>query len=456
MRSRKGPLALLLVLSLVVAACAGTEEGESDTTTTAAESPATTDAGESPDTTMDDSVSGGEFEGEEITLLIHPTLFAAAGGEEGLVPEFEDMTGADVEVVTAGVNEYIAAAMVEFAAGTGRYDVIAMENSHLSDEAKSHLLDVAPYIAETSEEWNYDDFPESLKAPVTDDAGTVVGIPYRFAANALYYRADLFEEAGVEVPTTFDEMLAVGEAVKAATGVTPWVQRGLAEEIVHDWLNFFYGHGGQMLSDDNSSCMVNSDAGIAAAEFYRELLANELVPTDLLSISRDDYIARMQRGEVAAGVYFAPYWGRLVDPEESTVSDQMAYALQPTAPGVEPGRTRAAGWYLSVSGDTQSPDASWALVEYITSSENLLRGALEWANAPVRLSTYADPSFVEQFPVAEIWSQALAASAVDPAVPGMPEIVDILSEQIASIVRGEKSAQEGLDAACEGINSVLG
>lgn len=451
MRPRTLSIALWLVVALLAAACSGDDSSDgteadvgSDTTTAPTDSDTT-------DTTSDDE--GGD---EELTLLIHPTLYAATGGDGGMVDEYEEATGVDVEVVTAGVNEYIAAAMVEFAAGSGRFDVIAMENSHITELVVPGLLDLSSYVEAAPDEWDYDGFPESLKGPVTLDDGSVIGIPYRFAGQGFYYRTDLFEQAGVEPPATFDEWLTVAETVKAETGVTPIVQRGVGEEIVHDWLNFLYGHGGHVLTDDFSACAVNSAEGVAAAEFYRHLLANELVPVDLLSLGRDDYIARMQSGDVTSGVYYAPYWGRLVDEAESTVSDQMSYALPPTAAGVEPGKARAAGWYLSVAADTQHPDASWNLVQHITSPENDLRGAIEFANAPVRASTYEDPTFLDAFPLAGAWSDALGVAEVDPAVPGMPEIVDILSEHLASIVQGDVSAQDGLDTACESIQSVLG
>lgn len=442
-------VSLFVVIALVATACGDGGAGVDTTTRDGA-----TETTSSPDQA---TTTVGEPEGDaELTLLMHPTLYAATGGDEGLVQEYEEATGVEVEVVTAGVNEYIAAAMVEFAADSGRYDVINMENSHITELVVPGLLDLSPYVESAPAEWEYDAFPDSLKDPVTLDDGTIIGIPYRFAGQGFYYRTDLFEEAGVSVPATYQEWLETAQTIKDEIGVTPIVQRGVGEEIVHDWLNFLYGHGGQVLSDDFSACAVNSPEGVAASEFFRELVDRELVPVDMLNIGRDDYIARMQQGDVASGIYFAPYWGRLVDPAESTVPEQIGYALPPTAEGVEPGKARAGGWYLSVAADSEYPDAAWALVEYITSPENDLRAAIEWANAPVRGTTYADESFVEAFPVADVWSQALAAAEVDPAVPGMPEIVDILSEHLASVVRGEVSAQAGMDAACESIQSVLG
>lgn len=402
---------------------------------------------------QDDS-SLPDLSGVELTLLIHPTLYGAIGGDEGVVREFQDATGASVEVVTADINEYIERARLEFVTGSGRFDVIAMENSHLSSGVLDGLLDLGPYIAEAPAEWDYDDFPESLKDPVTDDAGKVSGIPFRFAANALYYRPSVFEEAGIEVPETFDEVIEASQALKDATGMTPWMARGVPVDIVHDWLAFLYGSGGRVLSEDGQTCMLTEEPGVAATTFFRTMFEQRLVPEDLFAVTRDESIARMQRGDVAAGIYYAPYWGRMVNPEESEVVGDLAYALQPTTEGVEPGKTRAAGWYMSAAKDSSDPDAAWALVEFITSPENLLRGALEWANAPVRLSTYADPTFVEQFPVAGVWSDALAASITDPAVDGWPQMVDILSEELVAGVRGDKSPEDAMTAACSRIDEV--
>jgi multiple sugar transport system substrate-binding protein len=395
-----------------------------------------------------------DLSGTRLTLLIHPTLYGAIGGDEGIVREFQDATGATVEVVTADINDYIAQARLEFAAGSGRYDVIAMENSHLSGDVLAELADLAPFIEAAPAEWAYDDFPESLKDPVTDDAGKVSGIPFRFAANAFYYRPSLFEAVGVEAPATFDEMLAVGQALKESSDVTPFMARGVPVDIVHDWLALLYGHGGQVLSDDFSTCTLTEEPGIAATTLFRTLFEQGLIPEDLFAVTRDESIARMQRGDVASGIYYAPYWGRMVNPEESQVVDDMGFALQPVAEGVEPGRTRAAGWYMSIADDSQNKDAAWALVETITSPENLLRGAIEWANAPVRLSTYADPAFVELFPVAGVWAEAIAASATDPAVPGWPQMVDILSEELVAGIRGDKSPEEAMAAACQRIDAV--
>ncbi len=50
--------------------------------------------------------------------------------------------------------------------------------------------------------------------------GKVYGIPMRINAKFMVYNKDIFEKNGLKVPTTWDEFLAVAEALKAA-GITP-------------------------------------------------------------------------------------------------------------------------------------------------------------------------------------------------------------------------------------------
>lgn len=433
-------MGVVVTLLLVVTACSG------------GGSTAQTDAGDTATTGSGDG--SGSFDGVQLTLLIHPTLYGAIGAEEGLVAEFEEMTGASVEVVTAPIGEHLERSMAEFASGSGRLDVINMQGQDLHEEITPFLLDLAPYV-EAAGDWNYEDFPASLRDPATSADGKISAIPFRIGVNMMYYRGDLLEEAGVEAPTNFDELREVSAAIKENfPDVTPLVQRGKAEEIVHDWLGFLHAAGGDLLTEDYSSCTANSEAGLEAADLWTEFYSEGYLPDDLFAIGRDEYIAAMREGRAAMGIYFSPYWGTITEPGPDFVDD-MSWIVMPTQEGVEPGRAWFQAWYMTVAKDSQNPDAAWALVQYITNEENSLRSALDWANGPVRESTYNDPAYQEQFPLAADWLQAVAASTALPPVAQNSQIVDILSQELTSIVSGEKSSQQGLDDACQRIDELL-
>ena len=62
-------------------------------------------------------------------------------------------------------------------------------------------------------------FSEASLDPWTDD-GVTYGLPFIATSHGFYYNADLLAEQGLEVPTTWDELLAVAAALDEA-GITP-------------------------------------------------------------------------------------------------------------------------------------------------------------------------------------------------------------------------------------------
>ncbi|MDO5425297.1 MAG: extracellular solute-binding protein [Eubacteriales bacterium] len=80
------------------------------------------------------------------------------------------------------------------------------------------ILDLTPYL-EADTEWK-ESLMESQMVNYTLDNGMVYGIPFRLDAKLFFYNIDQFEEAGVEVPTTWDELVEVCEKLQEA-GFTP-------------------------------------------------------------------------------------------------------------------------------------------------------------------------------------------------------------------------------------------
>lgn len=114
------------------------------------------------------------------------------------------------------------------------------------------------------------DFPESILAgAMSVEDGQVYGVPFASQTLQMYYNVRIFDELGLEEPTTWEEFLAVNEAV-ADEGITPLSVGGLDAwmmPIVHDTL---------------------AAPRYGASEFEEAVLAGETDFTD------DDYVASLQ------------------------------------------------------------------------------------------------------------------------------------------------------------------
>jgi len=87
---------------------------------------------------------------------------------------------------------------------------------------------MAPYVEaglfeDVSDVWQENGLEESLASTLSSMTidGKQWGVPYTYYQWGVYYRADIFEELGLEVPETWDELLAVCAALQD-NGVTPF------------------------------------------------------------------------------------------------------------------------------------------------------------------------------------------------------------------------------------------
>jgi len=79
-------------------------------------------------------------------------------------------------------------------------------------------------IVALGDDWNdiKDNIWPGVQATSTEPDGNVYGIPYTFLPNMIWYNTGVFEAAGAQVPTNWEEMLTAAEKIKAS-GVTPFV-----------------------------------------------------------------------------------------------------------------------------------------------------------------------------------------------------------------------------------------
>lgn len=395
---------------------------------------------------------------DEITLLIHPTLYAATGGDGGVIAEFTEATGIVVNVVTAPTDQLRERAVIEYVGGTGTFDVATLQDAWMNEEIAAFLEPLQDRLAASPAEYQVDDLIQSLIDVNTVD-GKLLAVPFRGGTTMLYYRTDHLAEAGVEPPTTLDELRAAAEALTrdtdgdGSTDVYGLVQRGIPGfEIAQDFGRLLFANGGGILNEDSSACIITEPEGVGAIQLWADLFQAGYMPPDLFAIGRDEQIRQLQTGRASMGIYFSPYYGRLVD---ELSADQVGWAVTPTAEGVEAGRSLNTLWSLAIDANSDNKDAAWQLVQWLSNVENQITMAVEFANAPVRESTYVNDAFIEQNPLGAEWLQATAASSFTPSHPRFPEMADAMSIELTAALEGQQTAEEAAQAMCQQIDRLL-
>jgi multiple sugar transport system substrate-binding protein len=206
---------------------------------------------------------------------------------------------------------------------------------------------------------NQDDIYAGLREAFSVD-GELYAAPKDFSTLALLYNIDLFEAAGVELPTeewTWEDMAAAAEAV-----TTEDVVGFSAAADKFRWMAFFYANGAEIF-DEEGEVAFDSDAAIEALEFYQSFVVNETgdLPGNLNAGWNGEAF-----GQGSAAMTVEGNWaiGYLND----TFPDlNWGVAEIPVAPnGDRATLTFTEGWGVSSRAEGEVAEAAWLLVNFLT------------------------------------------------------------------------------------------
>ncbi|MFC7750262.1 ABC transporter substrate-binding protein [Paenibacillus thermoaerophilus] len=142
----------------------------------------------------------------------------------------------------------------------------------------NQALDLTPYVG--SVESFTSQFVDSIKPYYVVDNKIIAG-PMDVTANGIIYNKTLFQKAGVQVPTspdnvwTWDEFTAAVKQVMEKGGA----KYGLVWDLTpHRWSTLLYQFGGSMISADGKKAAINSPEGVQALEYFVKLHNDGIIP----------------------------------------------------------------------------------------------------------------------------------------------------------------------------------
>ncbi|MBX2884373.1 MAG: extracellular solute-binding protein [Granulosicoccus sp.] len=205
---------------------------------------------------------------------------ARVAAMEQLIENFEaanpDITVTMTHFPYADYRTKVAAAIP---AGEGP-DVVQLFYGWLNDYVSAKLIQPLPADSFPAAEIDETFFPmvQAMK-----EGDQYWALPTAVRSLALFYNTRLMEEAGVEPPTNFDELMAAAKAMTKTDSAGNITQVGITAGMTaqdHHWWRegLIRQFGGEPYADDYQTVSYNSEAGLEALEFYANLfMADEPV-----------------------------------------------------------------------------------------------------------------------------------------------------------------------------------
>jgi len=333
-------------------------------------------------------------------------------------------------------------------AGGNPPDVAWLNASDTADfGSRDALVNLDDYIAR-SDIIKPDDYVDAFKTFVTYE-DSWYGLPLQGETTGLFYRTDLFEEAGIDgPPATWEEFEAAAETLT----IPEENQYGFeifASEAAYYWYPWLYQAGGDLLSEDGE-ILFDSEEAKNAAEFYVGLA--DYAPRDYFQSNSYDGRVAFIEGQVA--MYVAGNWfaGTLMS-EAPQIDGKWATAPLPEGPAGC--KTTIAGDAVAILSASENPDAAWKWIEFLSQPEILAEwnyGSPDGTNLPALQSLLDSPQLVEQKPVLEGFADLMECGVASTVSnPKFPRVETVLNEELGKAIYGEQSPEEALDnAAAEG------
>jgi cellobiose transport system substrate-binding protein len=358
MFAKKSLYSILLIFVLLVAGCSSKEKTNSDSDS--------------------DSDSDGNIE-----LVVW--TFGSTGYEKFLDEYKKIKPNVTIRFQNADLADHHNNLFTAISAGSGAPDIAMIEAGYIDQyrEAEDKFENLYNLGAKDIQS-NYLDW--TWANAESADKSFLFGIPTDIGPTVMYYRTDVFEEAGLPtdpdevyaLTSTWDDFRKVANEVKEKTGKPMTDNVNLIYYSIRDQSPETYFNREDELIIDNSPYIKN------AYDYSIQLINDGVVGK--ISMWTPEWGTAMNDGSFA--VMLAPSWMQnVIKGNAPDAAGKWSITHLPEGAG------NWGGSYLGIPSQTKHADEAYAFVSWLLSPENQLKSFTEEGLFPSTPSVYSNPAF---------------------------------------------------------------
>ncbi|PNH80632.1 extracellular solute-binding protein [Vibrio diazotrophicus] len=306
-----------------------------------------------------------------------------------LLPDFEKETGIKVDYLMNNHGDHHTKLTTNLATGSGAGDVIVVD-----------VEKIGPFVASgglvnLSEKYGADKYADRFAPYAWTQGkgadGSVYGIPVDLGPGVMYYRTDIFKDAGIDLNEAikdWDSYIAAGEKLKAKNIQLIASASDVAQAIIFTTVP----EGEGLYFDKEGNPVVTSERFVHAFEVAKKIRDKGL-DGKILAWSNEWYEG-FRNGTFATQLSGAWLLGHLNNWIAPGTAGKWGVSHLPDGIYGSWG-----GSFLSIPTQSTKQDEAWKLIEYMTTRRDVQLKHFETIAAfPANVTTYDDPMFEEEMP----------------------------------------------------------
>jgi multiple sugar transport system substrate-binding protein len=280
------------------------------------------------------------YEGVDVTVVTF-TGPQIAEPLQRRAPDFNELTGANVEVVTVPFADLFQSVLTDQVTGTNSFDAFVFAPQWVVDYISAGIIEDLTERIANDPDLQWEDVGQFFREFSSTFEGQVYTIPLDGDFHMVYYRTDVLEQNGLEPPRTWDDYLAIAEAThgqdmngdgeadfgscisKARSQQSYW----WIHSIAAPFLQTLGTSQGVFFDTETFEPLVNNPGFIRALEIYQA--TNAFGPPNEQTLNVGDTRSLMTSGRCALTLDWGDIGSLAVDPEQSVVQDLVGAVITP-------------------------------------------------------------------------------------------------------------------------------
>ncbi len=447
---------ILLLLGVFLIGCSSTSDAEPTTQPDAVTSTENTNTDEGSETDTGAAMETVHLRG---TVWLSPEELEAI---EQLTDMYqEDHPNVEVEWINiVGGGPYGRDKLQTMLAGGDIPDLMMLNTGQFEAlAARDQLLALDDYVAGSDLDLSIY-WPQAISGSSFD--GKLYALPRDMSNVLVYYNKDLFDAAGVDYPNedwTWNDFLDASQALTLDLNDDGQIDQwgfGMGN-VSWQWDGFVLGNGGQVLSDDRSTCMFGEPKALEALEFWFGLLTEHgVTPPPGALPEQSGVLDWFLTQSVAMGIY-GPWMRPLIVSAENQFNWDVAHPPKSPNTGERGSDVYTDQW--AIAAGSELPEETFDFVTFLTSKAAQqrwveLRGAR--SISPVQEVARTDEWMHYGNSTGEIILDALSYSQAPPVNFGnAPEAENLWTQEFGLVIAGEESVAEAVGNICQQIEPIL-
>jgi multiple sugar transport system substrate-binding protein len=382
------------------------------------------------------------------------------------IPEWEAMTGAKVDIVSSKahfdldreIKQDIASGSISWCVGSN-HTSFAPQYGDLYVDLKALIppAELDKYV------------PGTLASAMVD--GRLVQLPRVTDVSNIYYNKALYADPAKQAaykakygknlvpPETFDDFKNQIIFFADPPNLYGTAFAGKDEGMSGRFMELLRANGGDIF-DENWKPIFNSDAGVAAVQWFKDIYDAKAVPAGTVNYGWDEIGAAMAAGQLAIDLDWPGWASYFSDPASSKVAKDLGFAVSPVGTSGHRG-----GWSgshsFSVTEQCDNIPAAVSFAVFMTNDDSEMMEATA-GNLPTRSKTFTDvvqwfkdnnkPALAEMFP---IWQQSLAEARTPPLIAQWIEVSNVIWPKVQAAIVGQEEIKAALDEAAAQATTIM-